>query len=501
MAENSLKQKITSVIDNVKYYWNDATKGRFMSFKEIAAYSGGGIGAYLIINIGTACLLSTNNTLISSTLGVDPTHMYILYVIAVLANIPLTAIRANIIDNTRSKAGKYRPYIVRMAIPTAIISMLMVWFPYDKLEVIFGSGKVFGETYAYIAKCALILLFNLFLHFFYYFFYDAYENLIHVMSPNTQERADVASVKSVVYSFGPTIVQLVTPLIAANVFHSNTTDIRVYRLVYPILTILGILLCIVVYKNTEERIVQARTHVVQIKFIDALKAVAKNKYFWLINFYSVLSGLKYGIGSILAWYCVYQIQNEKMLGIMNTVIGTASVPLMLLAPVLAKKIGKRNILVWTNLLRAVLSALMLFTMDSTVVFFACLYLATLMIGGDAVVTSSMTAEIFDYQQWKTGVRLEGFITQFGAMITTVAGMFTNLILPYFYEHYGLKDDYTVLYDASVRTPIFNILIITTIISCVICVVPMFFYNLKEKDHKKIIEELKERAGTQGGELI
>ena len=58
---------------------------------------------------------------------------------------------------------------------------------------------------------------------------------------------------------------------------------------------------------------------------------------------------------------------------------------------------KRNILVWTNLLRAVLSALMLFTMDSTVVFFVCLYLATLMMGGDAVVTSSMTAEIFDYQ--------------------------------------------------------------------------------------------------------
>ena len=57
MAENSLKQKITSVIDNVKYYWNDAPKGRFMSFKEIAAYSGGGIGAYLIINIGTAILI------------------------------------------------------------------------------------------------------------------------------------------------------------------------------------------------------------------------------------------------------------------------------------------------------------------------------------------------------------------------------------------------------------------------------------------------------------
>ncbi|MDE5671542.1 MAG: MFS transporter, partial [Eubacterium sp.] len=179
--------------------------------------------------------------------------------------------------------------------------------------------------------------------------------------------------------------------------------------------------------------------------------------------------------------------------IMNTVIGTASVPLMLLAPLLAKKLGKRNVLIWTNLLRAVFSALMLFTMNSSFLFIACLYLATLMLGGDSVITSSMTAEIFDYQQWKTGTRLEGFITQFGGMITTFAGMFTGLIIPYFYEHYGLKEDYTVLYEASVRTPIFNILIITTIISCILSVIPMFFYNLKEKDHKKIIEDLKERA--------
>ncbi len=318
--------------------------------------------------------------------------------------------------------------------------------------------------------------------------------MAQVLTPNGDERTSLLSVSMFIYSLGPSIINLFLPILAG--LTGGMTDFRTYRIFFPVFSILGIILSLITFKGTEEKIVVPKDYVAKVKFSTGIKQVAKNKYFWLINFYSVLSGLKYGIGSILAWYCVYQIQNEKMLGIMNTVIGTASVPLMLLAPVLAKKIGKRNILVWTNLLRAVLSALMLFTMDSTVVFFVCLYLATLMMGGDAVVTSSMTAEIFDYQQWKTGVRLEGFITQFGAMITTVAGMFTNLILPYFYEHYGLKDDYTVLYDASVRTPIFNILIITTIISCVICVVPMFFYNLKEKDHKKIIEELKERAGTQ-----
>ena len=128
----NLLQKAKDGFSKVRTYWKTPMAGRYMSFREIVAYSGGGIGAYMIITLGTACLLATGNTLISSTLGVDATDMYIMYVIAVLANIPLTGIRANIIDNTRNKAGKYRPYIVTMALPTAIICILMVWFPYNK---------------------------------------------------------------------------------------------------------------------------------------------------------------------------------------------------------------------------------------------------------------------------------------------------------------------------------------------------------------------------------
>ena len=107
----SIKQKAFDTLGKVKTYWKKPMKGRYVPFREIAAYSGGGIGAYMVMTLGQACILGTGNTLISSTLGVDATDMYILYVIAVLANIPLTGIRANIIDNTRNKAGKYRPYI------------------------------------------------------------------------------------------------------------------------------------------------------------------------------------------------------------------------------------------------------------------------------------------------------------------------------------------------------------------------------------------------------
>ncbi len=150
----SLKQKAVDGISKVKTYWKTPPAKRYMPFKEIAAYSGGGIGAYMIITMGSACLLATNSTLLSSTLGVDPMDMYIMYVLAVVANIPLTGIRANIIDNTRNKAGKYRPYIVTMAIPSAIVCNILVWFPYTKLSDWLGDGMIFGETKAYIASFA-----------------------------------------------------------------------------------------------------------------------------------------------------------------------------------------------------------------------------------------------------------------------------------------------------------------------------------------------------------
>lgn len=97
---------------------------------------------------------------------------------------------------------------------------------------------------------------------------------------------------------------------------------------------------------------------------------------------------------------------------------------------------------------------------------------------------------------ETGKRLEGFITQFSGMLVTAATMLFNLILPWFYEHYGLEKDYTVLFQEAVRTPIFNIMIITTVISCLAAVIPILFYDMTEKKQAEIIADLKERAEAE-----
>ena len=534
----NLKQKATDGISKVKTYWKTPMAGRYMTFKEIAAYSGGGIGAYMIITMGSACLLSSNNVLLSSALGIGATDMYIMYLIAVVANIFLTGVRANIIDNTRNKAGKYRPYIVTMAIPSAIACILTVWFPYSKLPMWLGDGTLFGEDIAYIAKCAIVMVLNLVIHFFYYFFYDAYENLIHVLSPNSQERSDVASIKSVVYSFAPTVVNLLTPIIAQHLFHTNTTDIRVYRFLYPILTVLGILLCIIVYKHTEEKIVQAKTHVIQIRFIDALKAVAKNKYFWIISLAGWLGFLEASFLNILSWLYNYAgACSGTVYGIIVTVYGNASLWGMILAPFCIRKWGKKAVLIVTNALNIVfiLSLLPLVQDVETVAIWlvmGCMYLNALMGSFAHILNPSVQADIRDYQQYKTGERIDGMFAAV-ATIGTVLNLVFSSVLPFVYEKSGITDanakvvtarpeilnrmlgdgktvgeiladqlangqdnysnPYSALYDPVILTDLLRLLIVLSAFGALMNVIPYFWYDFNEKKQKSVVRVLKIRA--------
>ncbi|MBE6800351.1 MAG: hypothetical protein E7529_04010 [Ruminococcaceae bacterium] len=533
-----LKQKAVDGISKVKTYWKTPPEGRYMTFKEIAAYSGGGIGAYMIITMGSACLLSSNNVLLSSALGIGATDMYIMYLIAVVANIFLTGVRANIIDNTRNKAGKYRPYIVTMAIPSAIACILTVWFPYNKLPVWLGDGTLFGEDVAYVAKCAIVMVLNLIIHFFYYFFYDAYENLIHVLSPNSQERTDVASVKSVVYSFAPTVVNLLTPIIAQHLFHTNTTDIRVYRFIYPILTIGGILLCMVVYKHTEEKIVQAKTHVVQIKFLDALKAVAKNKYFWIISLAGWLGFLESSFLNILAWLYNYAgACSGTAYGIIITVYGNASLWGMLLAPFCIRKWGKKAVLIVTNLFNVVFILMLLplvRDVSSVMIWLVmgCMYFNALMGSFAHILNPAVQADIRDYQQYKTGERIDGMFAAV-ATIGTVLNLVFSSVLPIVYEKNGITDvnaklvtsrpeilnrvlgdgktvgqiladqlangqdnytnPYSALYDPVILTELLKILILLSAFGALMNVIPYFWYDFNERKQKSVIRVLKVRA--------
>lgn len=126
-----------------------------------------------------------------------------------------------------------------MAVPSILLAIGFVWMPYESMSM--------------SMRMLTVLLFNIGFQFFFSFFYDSYENLIYVLSPNTQERTDVSAIKAVIYSIAPSITGIVMPLAAKFLTNGDMTNMKLYRFAYPPMLIIGILLVILVYANTQEK--------------------------------------------------------------------------------------------------------------------------------------------------------------------------------------------------------------------------------------------------------
>lgn len=481
----NLVEKGKTLLGDVRTHWRIPAKGNYMNYREIAAYSVGGLGAYFIFTMAQQLLLSTTNVIIGNTIGIQPLDMYVMYLISVVTNIPLTALRANMIDNVRHKEGKYRPYILRMGIPTVIISMVYVYTPYDKM--------------GYLWRCVLIFIYNFLLQFFYNFFYDSYENLIHVLSPNTQERTNVTAIKSVLYSFSPTLTNFLIPIIAGRVADGNMYDLAVYRWLYPFIAVFGIGLSIVVYANTEEKIVQAKTHEIKVRFIDALREVAKNKYFWIISLAGWIGFLEGATSSILQWLYNYgKLCSPEQYSFITLIHGNASLWGMLLCPFAVKKWGKKAVLIVTNLFNIVFLACLYPAMHSIWVVLIFTYLNSLMGSFAVILNPTIQADIRDYQQYVSGERIDGMFAAVG-LIGSFITMATSSVLPACYEKYGIfagngyENMYDILFDTTVLYKLIGVLVILSVVGATLNVIPFFFYDLSELKQKKIIRILKIRA--------
>lgn len=486
----------------MRTYWRVPMPGRYMTFKEIGAYAFGGIGAYFIIQLGSTLIVSTGNVIVSTAIGIGPKHIYIIYLLATLLNIPLTGIRANMIDNTRGKGGKYRPYLLTMGIPTTLIALVYVWFPYPRMYELF-PGMLFGYEKGYIIKATVVFICNLGLHFFFNFFRDAYENLIHVLSPNTQERTDVLAVKAVVYSLAPSIMNIVTPILADVVANGNQTDIKVYKYSYPIYAVIGIALTIVVWAHTQEKIVQAKTHTVQVRFMDAIREVAKNKYFWIIALAGWLGFLELSYTSILLYSQSYgKTASGTAYAFAWTIIGNASLWGMLFAPFFVKRFGKKKVLVTVNMMNVVCILLMLVNFKNFWWLVGCVWVNYLFGSVEQITTPAIQADIRDYQQYKSGERIDGMFAAVGT-IGSIVTLATSFVLPAVYEHYGIfegngfEKPYDIL-DIEIGDPnllykFMPVLIIMSAVGAFLNVVPYFFYDFTEKKQKGVIRVLKVRA--------
>ena len=494
----NIKEKASTLCDDLRVYWKKPPLGRYMSFKEIVSLAVGGLGIQFVVFCAQNMIISIGNTLISNTIGIAPKPLYIIYILSVILSFPLTALRGKIIDSSRSKKGRYRPFILSMGLPTAILAIGFVYMPYERMSM--------------LAKCLTVLLFNIGLQFFYMFYYDVDQSIINVLSPNTYERSDVTSIKSVVNSMAPTLGNLILPLVARAITGENTlVDIRIYRAFYPPMIIFGFILGLLVYFNTEEKIVQAKTHTVKIKFTDAFRAVVRNKYFWIISLAGWIGFLENAVQNIMDWLYSYQDAcSPAEYSLIVTIRGNASLWPMLFIPFLIRALGKRKILVVSNIVNVIFIILMLPIIrlgDPSQIIWPlmfCFFFNYMAAYAVTLLTPGVNGDIRDYQQYITGERIDGMFVAVGA-IGSIVTLITNSALPELYDRSGLNEEvarslgfdgsnvYEVLSDPWYFKNICSVLIIAATIGATLNVIPYFFYDLTEIKQKAMVTVLKIRA--------
>lgn len=477
-GKTSIVTKAKDVIQTAKKYWNVPPKGKNIPYKEIAALSGAGFGVHWTTLLASTIGLSASNFLVGASIGLRPMDLQIMLTVANLIGIPIGIFRSWYYDNHHIPGGKFLPFIKRTGFPIVLISMIFVWLPY--------------EYFNYITKAVVVWLMYFLLSQFLSFYSESYNYFQQIFSPDAQERATVMSISQVIYSMAPTLTGLFIPMLAGWTWGLN--NIWTYRVIYPIFTVIGLIISVIFFRQVKERLILPKKKPEPVRMLDAIREVAKNKYYWIIQSASWVVFLESGYGVVLGWTFVYAFNGEyeSYLGLANTVIGNAALWSMLLAPLAIKLMGKRNLLITANSINVVVLLILYFVYRNIILVCVLWYFNSFINTFWNIVQHQINADMRDYHQWKTGVRVDGLFGPLG-MIGTVIGFFTGMVYPAIYEKMGLLEDYNVLYDDTIRNNLFEVLILCSALGALLNLIPFCFYDLTENKHRAYVGVLKIRA--------
>ena len=476
--KNKIISKVKDTVSLAKTYWTEPPKGYYVPYKEIAHLSGAGFGVYWVTTLASTIGLNASNFLVGASIGLKPMDLQIMLIVANLVGIPMGIFRSWYYDNHHLKGGKFLPFLRRTAMPTVLVSLVFVWLPY--------------ENWDYITKAVVVEVMYLLLNVFLCFYNESYTYFQQIISPDAQERTNVLSISQVVYSLAPTLSNLIIPVLAAKTWGLN--NIWTYRVIYPFFAIIGLVISTIFFNKVKERLILPKKKPEPVRIIDAVREVAKNKYFWITQVANWVVFLESGYGVILGWTFVYANggQYQGHLGLANTIIGNASLWSMLLAPIIIKKIGKRNLLISCNAINVLVLIALYFTYENILMICVLWYINNFFNTFWNITQHGISGDMRDYHQWKTGVRVDGLFGPLG-LIGTVLSFFTGTVYPAIYEKMGLQEDYNVLYDDTMRNNLFEVLIICSVFGAILNLIPFCFYNLTENKHKAYVGVLRIRA--------
>ena len=336
-------QKAKFIVKDFFDHWNTPAKeGYYLSNKEFMAYAVGGMGVQ-----GMGILTQY----FAITMGVHLAYVYnfdqqiVLYTSWIMAILSLfrAPLVGWIIDNTNTKWGKYRPYLLFTGLLSVACFWLLAFIPNLFMP---GEGEAYTDARKWLVVGSYQLIYFIALTI-YSFFSFGRVGLSQVITPNTNERTKLYSVGGVIDSLGPSIVQMLFPLIANGVYGQmglvfkdrygdwtaeqikeaglgfGMENILTYQIIFPIMGCICVAVALVMFFGTKERIIQEKKVKQKVSFIGGIVKSFKNKYFWIFNISNVLAFGRLLIFTSVNYVCAYMIGGSlggNLRGIIPTLI-------------------------------------------------------------------------------------------------------------------------------------------------------------------------------------
>ena len=339
-----------------------------------------------------------------------------------------------IADSTNTKRGKFRPYILWMAVPYGVIGMLMFTTP-DFSE----SGKI---VYAYITYTLMMMAYTA--------VNVPYSSLMGVISPSSEQRTVVSSFRFIAAFVGQLVV--VTTTLKLVEFFGNGNPQSGWQMAMGLFAVIATILFIITYSTTKERVAPPKAQ--KNSFKKDVADLFKNGPWLLIAGATIfqLTALVVRGGSI-SYYFKYYIQNQQILLFGSTIdlsieiftssflmIGSlATVAGAVLAKWFSKVIGKKSTYAWFLSLSSLLNVIYFFiTPGNVYLIYISQIVLSFLLGPVAVLQWAMYTDTADYSEWKNNRRSTGLIMSASLFALKLGVSFGGAIIGWTLSYYGFE---------------------------------------------------------------
>ena len=509
--KESLKTKIVNGIGKFKSHWNKPPEGYQVSYKEFAAFAAGCGSPNLLGVLTQYTAIATSVHLMISYFKMSTGMAWILTIFASVIAIVRSPILSMMIDNSNGKSGKFKPFLLWSAIGTAISFSFVPYIPSAWMNIHLFSiplpaipvmGVYEASTIDFNLGILLAFIFIQIGQFFITLLNQSISGIEQTISTVAQERANIGSLKGLVSGLPSSIVNIILPILAGTLFakQGGWNAVNMYRIIFPICGVLGVLMVLFLVKGVEERTVVKQEYVAKVRFTEGMRLLSKSKYFWIITIFNAFNAIR-NLANITTWITQYSFVSDTAKTVVglycSTILMNAIAVALLVGPFLIKKLGKRNVMLIACVGYVIMISLQVIFHKSPVLILVVSFFEQFF-GGFYFVTGIMTSDIMDDIQMKTGKRLEGFWQNYMAIVTTVIGVFTGMLTPLFlsFGGVGFSDDISLaLQSAELRNNIFFYQSLLALIGAIVVAIPFFFYDLTEKKHANIVRVLRIRAAV------